>query len=66
MGIAGSHKLQMKLLLATRIMLDEMEPRKKNAILAFLKGMLELDEKEEKLFDERLAELKGLLEQEAD
>jgi len=66
MGIAGSYQLQKKLLLATRVMLMEMEPRKKDAILTFLKGMMELDEKEEKLFDERLAELRGILEQEAD
>lgn len=64
MNIAGSYRLQKKLLLATRIMLMDMEPGKKEAILTFLKGMMELDEKEEKLFDERLAELRGILEQE--
>jgi hypothetical protein len=64
MNIAGSYRLQKKLLLAIQIMLKEMEPKKKEAILAFLKGMMELDENEEKLYDERLAEFKRLLEEE--
>jgi hypothetical protein len=59
---AGSTRLQKKLLTATLIMLKEIEPRKKEAILDFLTGVVELDEEEERLFEERLAELKGLLE----
>jgi hypothetical protein len=59
---AGSTKLQMKLLRATLIMLQDIEPGKKEAILDFLTGMVELDEEEERLFEERLAEFKGLLE----
>jgi hypothetical protein len=58
---AGSSRLPMKLLMATSIMLKEMEPPKENAILNFLKGMMELDEEEERLFEERLTELKGIL-----
>jgi hypothetical protein len=61
---AGSPRLQQKILLATSIMLKEIEPRKKEAILNFLKGMMELSEEEERLFDERMAELKGILEME--
>ena len=61
---AGSSQLQQKILLATSIMLKEMEPRKKEAILNFLKGMMELDEEEERLFEERMAELEGILEME--
>jgi hypothetical protein len=58
---AASSRLQMKVLMATSIMLKEIEPRKENAILNFLKGMMELEE-EERLFEERLAELKGIVE----
>ena len=61
---AGSSRLQQKILLATSIMVKEMEPRKKEAILNFLKGMMELDEEEERLFEERMAELEGILEME--
>jgi hypothetical protein len=61
---AGSHRLQQKILLATSIMLKEMEPRKKEAILTFLNGMMDLDEEEQKLFEERMAEFKGILEME--
>jgi hypothetical protein len=61
---AGSSRLQQKILLATSIMLKEMEPRKKEAILNFLKGMMELSEEEERLYEERMAELKGILEME--
>jgi hypothetical protein len=45
-------------------MLKEMEAAKKDAILSFLKGMMELNEEEDKLFEERMAELKGILEME--
>jgi hypothetical protein len=58
---AGSPRLQMKLLMATSIMLKEMEPPKEEAILNFLKGMMELDEEAERLFEVRLMELKGIL-----
>ena len=61
---AGSSRLQQKILLATSIMLKEMEPRKKEAILKFLKGTMELNEEEERLFEERMAELKEILEME--
>jgi hypothetical protein len=61
---AGSPRLQRKILMATSIMLKEMEPRKKDAIFNFLKGMMELNEEEERLFEERMAELKGILEME--
>jgi hypothetical protein len=61
---AGSSRLQMKLLMATSIMLEEMEPPKEEAILNFLKGMMELDEEEERLFEERIAELKGIMQRE--
>lgn len=61
---AGSSRLQMKLLMATSIMLKDMELPKEEAILNFVKGMMELEEEEEKLFEERLAELKGILEME--
>ncbi len=60
----GSSRLQMKLLLATSIMLKEMEPPKEEAILNFLKGMMELEVEEERLFDERMAELKVIMEME--
>ena len=63
---AGSSRLQQKILLATSIMVKEMEPRKKEAILNFLKGMMELDEEEERLFEERMTELKGILAMEDD
>jgi hypothetical protein len=59
---AGSSRLQQKILLATSIMVKEIEPRKKEAILNFLKGMMELSEEEERMFEERMEELKGILE----
>ena len=62
--MAGSPQLQRKILMATSIMVKEMESRKKEAILKFLKGTMELNEEEERLFEERMAELKGILEME--
>jgi hypothetical protein len=61
---AGSSRLQMKLLMATSIMLKKMEPSKEEAILNFLKGMMELDKEEEWLFEERMVELKGIMDME--
>jgi hypothetical protein len=58
---AGSDQLQKKILMATSIMLKEIEPRKKAALLNFLKGMMELSEEEERLYEERMAELKEIL-----
>jgi hypothetical protein len=59
---AGSFQLQRKILMATSIMLKEMEPRKKEAILNFLNGMIELTGGGRKAIEERMAELKGILE----
>ena len=53
----NSDKLNQKLKLAEHILNHEMAPRKKRAILNFLKGMVELSKREEKVFDGRLAEM---------
>ena len=53
----NADKLNQKLELATHILNHEMAPRKKKAILNFLKGMVELNKRDEKIFERRLAEI---------
>ena len=53
----NAYRLNQKLELAEHILNHGMAPRKKTAILKFLKGMFELSKKDEKIFDKRLAEM---------
>jgi len=55
--LIDAYRFNQKIKLAQHILNHPMAPRKKAAILKFLKGIMELSKRDENKFDKRLAEM---------